>query len=84
MDNYERYVGQIFDNRYKILKVIGIGGMAVVFAAYDLFMHRNVAVKMLKDDINSDVQAVKRFINESKAVAMLSHPNIVNILDENR
>ena len=81
MDNYERYVGQIFDNRYKILKVIGIGGMAVVFAAYDLFMHRNVAVKMLKDDINSDVQAVKRFINESKAVAMLSHPNIVNILD---
>ncbi len=81
MDAFEKYVGQIFDRRYKILKVIGIGGMAVVFAAQDLLMHRSVAVKMLKDDINSDVQAVKRFINESKAVAMLSHPNIVNIFD---
>lgn len=81
MESFDKYVGQIFDRRYKILKVIGIGGMAVVFAAQDLLMHRNVAVKMLKDDINSDIQAVKRFINESKAVAMLSHPNIVNIFD---
>ncbi len=81
MDIYERYVGQVFDKRYRILKVIGIGGMAVVFEATDLLMRRNVAVKMLKDDINNDVQSVKRFINESKAVAMLSHPNIVNIYD---
>ena len=55
--------------------------MAVVFEAMDMLMRRNVAVKMLKDDINNDVQSVKRFINESKAVAMLSHPNIVNIYD---
>ncbi len=81
MESYERYVGQVFDKRYRIIKVIGIGGMAVVFEATDLLMRRNVAVKMLKDDINNDVQAVKRFINESKAVAMLSHPNIVNIFD---
>ena len=81
MDSFEKYVGQVFDKRYRIIKVIGIGGMAVVFEAADLLMRRNVAVKMLKDDINNDVQAVKRFINESKAVAMLSHPNIVNIYD---
>ena len=81
MESFERYVGQVFDKRYRIIKVIGIGGMAVVFEATDLLMRRNVAVKMLKDDINNDVQAVKRFINESKAVAMLSHPNIVNIFD---
>lgn len=81
MDSFERYVGQVFDKRYRILKVIGIGGMAVVFEAMDMLMRRNVAVKMLKDDINNDVQSVKRFINESKAVAMLSHPNIVNIYD---
>ena len=81
MDSFEKYVGQVFDKRYRILKVIGIGGMAVVFEAMDMLMRRNVAVKMLKDDINNDVQSVKRFINESKAVAMLSHPNIVNIYD---
>lgn len=81
MDSFEKYVGQVFDKRYRIIKVIGIGGMAVVFEAADLLMRRNVAVKMLKDDINNDTQAVKRFINESKAVAMLSHPNIVNIYD---
>ena len=81
MDSFERYVGQVFDKRYRILKVIGIGGMAVVFEAMDMLMRRNVAVKMLKDDINNDAQSVKRFINESKAVAMLSHPNIVNIYD---
>lgn len=81
MDTFERYVGQVFDKRYRIIKVIGIGGMAVVFEAADLLMRRNVAVKMLKDEINNDTQSVKRFINESKAVAMLSHPNIVNIYD---
>ncbi len=81
MDIYEKYVGQVFDRRYRINKVIGIGGMAVVFEAQDLLMRRNVAVKMLKDEINNDTQSVKRFINESKAVAMLSHPNIVNIYD---
>ncbi len=81
MDIYEKYVGQVFDRRYRINKVIGIGGMAVVFEATDILMRRNVAVKMLKDEINNDTQSVKRFINESKAVAMLSHPNIVNIYD---
>lgn len=81
MDQFERYVGQVFDKRYRIQKVIGIGGMAVVFEANDMLMRRNVAVKMLKDEINNDTQSVKRFINESKAVAMLSHPNIVNIYD---
>ena len=81
MEQFEKYVGQVFDRRYRINKVIGIGGMAVVFEAQDLLMRRNVAIKMLKDEINHDTQSVKRFINESKAVAMLSHPNIVNIYD---
>lgn len=81
MDVFEKYVGQVFDNRYKIEKIIGIGGMAVVYKAVDLLMKRVVAVKMLKDDIANDAQSVKRFVNESKAVAMLSHPNIVNIYD---
>ncbi len=81
MDNFEKYVGQILDKRYKLNKVIGIGGMAVVFEAQDLVLKRAVAVKMIKDEIARDAQTVKRFINESKAVSMLSHPNIVSIYD---
>ena len=81
MELYEKYVGLVFDNRYRIERVIGIGGMAVVFKATDILMRRMVAVKILKDEISGDDQSVKRFINESKAVAMLSHQNIVNIYD---
>lgn len=81
MEGYERYVGQTLDNRYRIDKIIGVGGMAVVFRAFDILAGRNVAVKILKDDIARDEVSVKRFINESKAVSMLSHPNIVTIYD---
>ncbi|MBQ7599178.1 MAG: Stk1 family PASTA domain-containing Ser/Thr kinase [Clostridia bacterium] len=81
MESYERYVGQVFDNRYRIEKIIGVGGMAVVFKATDTLMRREVAVKILKEEIAADTQSVQRFINESKAVAMLSHQNIVNIYD---
>lgn len=83
MDAYEKYVGVVFDGRYKIEKIIGVGGMAVVFLAYDILMNRRVAVKMLKEEIAGDEESVKRFVNESKAVAMMSHRNIVSIYDVN-
>ena len=79
MDTLSKYIGQILDNRYKIVKTIGVGGMAVVFEANDLIQKRTVAVKILRDEFSKDAQAVKRFINESRAVSMLSHPNIVSI-----
>ncbi|MGN1473601.1 MAG: protein kinase [Eubacteriales bacterium] len=81
MAKYEDYVGRLFDRRYKIEEVIGNGGMAVVFRALDTLMDRTVAVKMLREEFADDEAAVRRFINESKAVAMLSHENIVNIYD---
>ncbi len=81
MESYEKFVGQTLEGRYKIEKQVGSGGMAVVFRAYDPVVQRHVAVKMLKSDVAKDEAAVKRFINESKAVAMLSHPNIVSIYD---
>lgn len=81
MDNYEGYIGTVLDERYKIEKRCGAGGMAMVFRAEDILMNRTVAIKMLKDDMSNDAGAVHRFINESKAVAMLSHENIVNIYD---
>lgn len=81
MENYESYIGTTLDERYKINKLCGVGGMAIVFRAEDMLMNRTVAIKMLKDDIANDAESVQRFINESKAVAMLSHENIVNIYD---
>ena len=81
METLDRYVGKLLDRRYRIRRVIGVGGMAVVFEATDLVMNRIVAIKMLKDEMSQDEVAVKRFINESKAVSMLSHPNIVKIFD---
>ncbi|HPE95856.1 MAG TPA: Stk1 family PASTA domain-containing Ser/Thr kinase [Bacillota bacterium] len=83
MDNsrYEVYIGKVLDGRYKILELVGVGGMAFVLKAEDLVMNRIVAIKILNEEFNGDTQAEQRFINESKAVAMLSHKNIVNIYD---
>ncbi len=81
MDAFDKYIGRVFDKRYRIEKVIGVGGMAIVFKAEDRLMNRTVAIKMLKNDVADDPEALRRFINESKAVAMLSHENIVNIYD---
>ncbi len=80
---YEDFVGKILDDRYRIKSVVGHGGMAVVFCAEDTVMNRVVAIKVLKTDSDDPEKAIQRFINESKAVAMLSHPNIVNIYDVN-
>ena len=83
MDNsrYEIFVGKVLDGRYKILELVGVGGMAFVLKAEDMVMNRIVAIKILNEEYNGDEQAEQRFINESKAVAMLSHKNIVNIYD---
>ena len=81
MENYESFVGKTLDDRYRINSIVGSGGMAVVFEAYDSLMNRPVAIKMLKFDVRQDEQAVKRFINESKVVAMLNHPNLISIYD---
>ena len=74
MEGYDRYVGQTFDGRYRIIKIIGLGGMSVVFEAYDLVAQKVVALKMLRDEHAADPQQVRRFVNESKVVSMLSHP----------
>lgn len=78
-DIYGKYIGVVYDGRYKIEKIIGLGGMAVVFKAVDVTTGKYVAVKLLREDMAQDDESVKRFINESKAVAMTSHPNIVKI-----
>ncbi|MDD4164084.1 MAG: protein kinase [Eubacteriales bacterium] len=81
MYKYENFIGKVLDGRYKILELVGLGGMAFVLKAEDLVMNRIVAIKILNDEFNGNEQAEARFINESKAVAMLSHKNIVSIYD---
>ena len=78
MDNY---IGRMLDNRYEILEVIGIGGMAVVYKARCHRLNRLVAIKILKDEFSQDAEFRRRFHAESQAVAMLSHPNIVSVYD---
>ena len=80
-NKYQSFVGKVLDGRYKILELVGVGGMAFVLKAEDLLMDRTVAIKILNDEYNGDKQAEDRFINESKAVAMLSHKNLVSIYD---
>ena len=80
----ERYIGKTLDNRYEILEVIGTGGMAVVFKAKCHRLNRLVAVKMLKKDLSEDAEFRRRFHDESQAVAMLSHPNIMAVYDVSR
>ncbi|MCC8016946.1 MAG: Stk1 family PASTA domain-containing Ser/Thr kinase [Clostridiales bacterium] len=77
----ENYVGKRLDGRYEIQEIIGVGGMAVVYKAYDNVDDRIVAVKILKDEFSDDAEFVRRFKNESKAIAVLSHPNIVKVYD---
>ena len=77
----DRYIGTLLDNRYEVLDVIGVGGMAIVYRARDTVLNRFVAVKMLKEEFSQDSDFRRRFHAESQAVAMLSHPNIVSIYD---
>lgn len=77
----DSYIGKMLDNRYEILERIGTGGMAVVYKAKCHRLNRLVAVKILKSDLAQDEEFRRRFHAESKAVAMLSHPNIVSVYD---
>ena len=84
MDNMDKYIGEMLDNRYEILEKIGVGGMAVVYKALCHRLNRYVAVKILKDDYAVDEDFRRRFHTEAQAVAMLSHPNIVTVYDVSR
>ena len=77
----DQYIGRFLDNRYEILEVIGTGGMAVVYKARCHRLNRLVAIKILKDEYARDEEFRRRFHAEGEAVAMLSHPNIVQVYD---
>ena len=80
----DKFIGTMLDNRYELLEVIGVGGTAVVYKAKCHRLNRYVAVKILKDEYASDEEFRRQFHDEAQAVAMLSHPNIVNVYDVSR
>ena len=77
----DKFIGKRLDARYEIREIIGVGGMAVVYKAYDCIDDRVVAIKILKEEFVRNSEFLNRFKNESKAIAVLSHPNIVKVTD---
>lgn len=77
----DKYTGKRLDGRYEIKELIGAGGMAMVYSARDVIDDRPVAIKILRDEFLGNAEFIRRFKNESKAIAVLSHPNIVKVYD---
>ncbi len=73
--------GQVINERYEILKSIGEGGMANVYLAHDKILDRDVAIKVLRGDLENNEKFIRRFQREAKSVSDLSHPNIVEVYD---
>ena len=77
----DQYIGRMLDDRYEILELIGSGGMANVYKARCHRLNRLVAIKILKSDLADNADFRRRFRDESRAVAQLSHANIVSVYD---
>src|SRR3954470_19855081 len=74
-------IGKRLSGRYKIVKMVGGGGMANVYLAHDMILDRDVAVKMLRLDFANDDEFIRRFHREAQSATSLAHPNIVTIYD---
>lgn len=77
----DKYIGKKLDGRYEITELIGVGGMAEVYKGVDVIDNKPIAIKILKKEYAENEEFLRRFRNESKAIAVLSHPNIVKIYD---
>jgi serine/threonine-protein kinase len=74
-------VGEVLADRYELEELVGTGGMSSVFRAHDRLLDRKVALKILHQQYSGDDEYVERFRREARAVAALSHPNIVTVID---
>ena len=74
--------GQLIDNRYELIRVLANGGMGTIYEGLDTRLDRKVAVKIMHSHLAQDEEFISRFIREAKAAASLSHPNIVNVMDQ--
>src|SRR5918993_9312 len=74
-------VGQVLAGRYRLVELLGQGGMATIYRAHDSQLGRDVAVKVLRAEYGRDPAFVARFRQEAQSAAALSHPNVVNVFD---
>ncbi|MFJ7746990.1 Stk1 family PASTA domain-containing Ser/Thr kinase [Peribacillus sp. NPDC097295] len=74
-------IGRRINGRYKLIEMVGGGGMANVYLARDMILDRDVALKILRMDFNNDDEFIKRFNREAQSATSLAHPNIVSIYD---
>ena len=77
----DKYIGARLDGRYEVQELIGEGGMANVYKGVDLQARRTVAIKILRDELRRNEELVRRFVNESRAISVLNHANIVKVFD---
>src|SRR5439155_21857962 len=74
-------IGELIADRYELEQLVGKGGMSSVFHAHDKLLERTVAIKLLHEHYSRDEEYIERFRREARAVARLSHPNIVTVID---
>ena len=77
----DKLIGKRLDGRYLIQSLVGVGGMANVYRGVDEKTGNAIAVKVLKEEFLDNEELVRRFKNESKAISILDHPNIVKVYD---
>ena len=79
-----RLIGKIVSRRFRVEDVIGRGGMAIVYRAFDLKSHQTVALKVLREEYESDEEYLERFKREAEVCRKLNHPNVVNLVDSGK
>src|SRR5438874_10243398 len=81
MTRLERYVGQVLDEKYRLERLLGQGGMGAVYLATHLGTERFVALKLIAPDFMRNEEFVERFKREARAAGRLRHPNVVDVTD---
>src|SRR5213078_4198103 len=74
-------IGTLISDRFRLEEKVGAGGMSSVYRAFDPTLERWVAIKLMHRDISTDPDQLERFRREARAVASLSHPHIVTVID---
>ena len=81
MNDLQRYVGQLLDDKYRLERLLGQGGMGAVFLATHLGTDRYVALKLIAPQLMRNQEFVERFKREARAAGRLRHPNVVDVTD---
>lgn len=78
---YASWIGRVFDDRYRLVRILGEGGMGAVFVAEHLRLHKEVAFKIIRPEIASDPKIAARFSREAMATAQIESPHIASAVD---